>query len=392
MPRALLPVYLTVFLDLVGFGMVIPLLTYFALQFEATPAEVGWLMACYSLAQFVFTPMWGALSDRIGRRPVMLVSIAATAVGLAAFASSTSLWMLFLFRTLHGVATANIATAQAAVADMTTPENRARGMGMIGAAFGVGFTVGPFLGGELSRFGIAVPFWVAAGLSAVNFVMTYVMLPETRKEGSEAARRPPSATAMFTVLRHPVVGLCVGLTFVNTVAFALMESAFTLFADHRWHLSAMEVGRMFGISGLLTAVVQGGMIGRLVKRFGERRLVPAGVLMLAVGLGLLPMAPPFGAMVGVFALISIGQSISTPSLNALISKGTAADEQGFVLGTNQSLSALGRVIGPSISGVIFQSLAPEAPFWLSAGILGLGFLLSLAAVRRHAGALPDGPT
>lgn len=384
MPKALLPVLLTVFLDLLGFGMVIPLLTYYALQFDASPVEVTLLMACYSLAQFLFTPLWGALSDRVGRRPVMLVSVAATAVGLAAFAASDALWMLFVFRTLHGMATANIATAQACVADLTTPENRAKGMGLIGAAFGVGFTVGPFMGGELSRFGLSVPFWVASGMSVLNFIITYFMLPETRKEGVSSHRRPLSATAVFTVLRHPVVGLCVGLTFVNTVAFALMESAFTLFADHRWHLTAMEVGRMFGISGLLTVIVQGGLIGRLVKRFGERRLLPAGVLLLAVGLALLPFAPPFGAMVSVFALISVGQSISTPSLSSLISRGTAADEQGFVLGTNQSLSALGRVVGPAMSGFLFAGVSPAAPFWVSSGILGVGFLLALAAVRQHA--------
>ena len=187
-----------------------------------------------------------------------------------------------------------------------------------------------------------------------------------------------SATAALTVIRHRVVGLCVALTFVNTVAFALMESAFTLFADHRWHLTAMEVGRMFGISGLLTVIVQGGLIGRLVKRFGEAKLLPAGVM--------LPFAPPFGAMVAVFALISVGQSISTPSLNSLISKGAQADEQGFVLGTNQSLSALGRVVGPAMSGLLFAGIAPEAPFMVSAGILVFGFFISLAAVRQHSAA------
>ena len=253
-------------------------------------------------------------------------------------------------------------------------------------AFGVGFTVGPFMGGELSRFGLSFPFWVASGMSVLNFIITYFMLPETRVAGASTRRRMFSATAALTVIRHRVVGLCVALTFVNPVAFALMESAFTLFADHRWHLTAMEVGRMFGISGLLTVIVQGGLIGRLVKRFGEAKLLPAGVLILAIGLVMLPFAPPFGAMVAVFALISVGQSISTPSLNSLISKGAQADEQGFVLGTNQSLSALGRVVGPAMSGLLFAGIAPEAPFMVSAGILVFGFFISLAAVRQHSAA------
>lgn len=382
MSRALIPVLLTVFLDLLGFGLVIPLLTYYAESFDASPVHVTLLMAVYSLAQFLFAPLWGGLSDRVGRRPVLLFSVGATAVCLAGFASATSLWMLFLFRALHGMATANISTAQACVADLTTPENRARGMGLIGAAFGVGFTVGPFVGGELSRFGLAFPIWVAAGLSALNFVLALVLLPETRKPGSEQRRRPISPAAFLTVMRHPVVGLCVTLTFLNTIAFAMMESVFTLFAEHRWHLDAVAVGRMFGVSGLITVLVQGGLIGRLVKRFGEGRLLPVGVALLCLGLLLLPFAPPVGAMVGTFALIAVGQSISTPSLHSLISRGTRPDEQGFVLGTNQSLSALARVVGPSLAGFIFLHASQEAPFLVSAAILALGVPLSLAAARQ----------
>ncbi len=384
MSRALLPVLLTVLLDLLGFGIVIPLLAYYAETFQAGPVEIGLLMACYSLAQFLFAPLWGAVSDRVGRRPVMLISVAATAICLAGFASASALWMLFLFRTLHGIATANISTAQACVADLTTPENRAKGMGMIGAAFGIGFTVGPFVGGELSRFGLAFPIWVAAGLSALNFVLAFFLLPETRRPDSEERKRPISPAAFLTVLRHPVVGLCVALTFLNTVAFALMEGMFNVFAEDAWGLTAMDVGRMFGISGLITVIIQGGLIGRLVKRYGEARLLPAGVLVLAVGLALLPFAPPMAAMMVVFSIIAVGQSISGPSLQSLISRGTKAEEQGFVLGTNQSLSALARAVGPASGGLIYAHIAPSAPFLTAAALLAGGFVLSLAAVRQHA--------
>jgi len=387
MNRALVPVLLTVLLDLLGFGIVIPLLAFYAEGFHASPTQIGLLMATYSLAQFLFAPVWGALSDRVGRRPVMLVSVAATALCLAGFASGTTLWMLFLFRTLHGMATANVSTAQACVADLTTPENRARGMGMIGASFGIGFTVGPFVGGELSRFGLAFPIWVAAGLSAFNFLLALFMLPETRRPDSEARQRPISPVAFFQVMRHPVVGLCVTLTFLNTVAFALMEGMFNIFAEHTWGLDAEHVGRMFGISGLVTVLIQGGMIGRLVKKYGEAKLLPTGVAVLGLGLALLPFAPPVGLMVTVFAVIAVGQSIATPSLQSLISRGTRADEQGFVLGTNQSLSALARAAGPAASGLIYTAIAPSAPFLVAAGILVLAFLLSLAAVRQHASAL-----
>lgn len=389
MSKALIPVLLTVLLDLLGFGIVIPLLAFYAQEFQAGPVEIGLLMACYSLAQFLFAPLWGAVSDRVGRRPVMLVSIAATALCLAGFASASTLWMLFLFRTLHGMATANISTAQACVADLTTLENRARGMGMIGAAFGIGFTVGPFVGGELSRYGLAFPIWVAAGLSAFNLVLAWFMLPETRRPDSEQRHRPISPTAFLTVMRHPVVGLCVTLTFVNTVAFALMEAMFNVFAEDAWGLDAQSVGRMFGVSGLVTVLVQGGLIGRLVKRWGEARLLPVGLAILCLGLIALPYAPPAAWMMVAFSVIAIGQSIANPSLQSLISRGTRADEQGFVLGTNQSLSALGRVVGPAMAGPIYQYVSPKAPFLTSATLLAGGVLLAVAAVRQHGkGAAP----
>ena len=359
--RTLIPVLLTVFLDLVGFGIVIPLLTFYAEDHGASAIQVTLLMACYSLAQFLFAPLWGALSDRVGRRPVMLFSVAATCLCLAGFAAATELWMLFLFRSLHGVATANISTAQAAVADVTPPEKRAMGMGLIGAAFGVGFTLGPFIGGELSVFGYSAPIWFAAALSGINFFVALFMLPETRHPGSTTRPRPLHPAAFFSVMKHPVVGLCVVLTFTITIAFGMMESTFTLFAEHARGLSAPQVGRMFGVAGLVMIVVQGGLIGRLVKRFGEASLIPVGVGILAVAITLLPFAPPTVPMVTVFVIMAIGQGVANPSLQSLISRGASADEQGFVLGTNQSLSALARVIGPAMGGVLYTGIAPSAP-------------------------------
>ncbi len=387
--RALIPVLLAVFLDLVGFGIVIPLLTFYAETFGATALQVTLLMASYSLAQFLFAPIWGALSDRFGRRPIMLFSIFATAAGLAGFASATAVWQLFLFRTLHGMATANISTAQACVADITPPEKRAMGMGLIGASFGVGFTVGPLIGGELSAFGYDAPIWAAAGLSALNFVVALFLLPETKKPSAETnvRRRSIHPGAFWDVLRHPVVGLCVALTFVLTSAFGMMESTFTLFAEHERELTAAQVGRMFGVAGLVMIVVQGGLIGRLVKRFGEGALVPVGLVLLAIGLALLPLAPPVLPMVSVFTLMAIGQGISNPSLQALISQGTSEQEQGFVLGTNQSLSALARVVGPAAGGLLFTVGGPSAPFFTGAAIVGLSVWLAIVAIRRRNEAL-----
>lgn len=403
--RALLPVLMTVFLDLIGFGIVIPLLPFYAEEYGASAAEVTWLMAAYSLAQFLFAPLWGAASDRFGRRPVLLASIMMTAVGLAGFAAAETLAGLFAFRILHGAMTANISTAQAAVADITPPHQRAMGMGLIGAAFGVGFTVGPFMGGELTDPGIAaalsdllggleinryaVPIWVAAGMSAVNLLMTAVLLPETRRPGSTSRPRTLNPAAFVKVLRHPVVGLCVLLTFVLTMSFAMMESTFTLFAEHARGLDAPQVGRMFGVAGIVMILVQGGLIRPLVKRFGESALVPVGIAILAVGLALLPFAPPVGPMVAVFVWIAIGNGISSPSLQALISKGTSPEEQGFVLGTNQSMSALARAIGPTIGGLLYTGMGPSSPFLAASGVLAIAVGLAVVAVRQRTRALAD---
>jgi len=260
-------------------------------------------------------------------------------------------------------------------------------MGLIGAAFGVGFTVGPFLGGELSVYGYDVPIWVAAALSAINFIVALAMLPETRNEASSTRQRTIRPGDFLRVARHPVVGLCVILTFVLTMAFAIMESTFTLFAEHVRGLSATEVGRMFGVAGVVTIIVQGGLIGRLVKKVGEGPLVPVGISILAIGLALLPFAPPFGGMVGVFCLMAIGQGIATPCVQSLVSKGTPEDQQGFVLGTNQSMSALARVVGPSLGGAIYVGWTPATPFWVSSAILAASVGLALMAIRQRAAAL-----
>lgn len=381
--KGLGPVLLTVLLDLVGFGLVIPLLSFYAEDFGASALQVTVLMAVYSLAQFLFAPLWGSLSDRIGRRPVMLVSIAGSAVFLALFAASTSLWQLFLFRTLHGACAANISTAQAYVADVTEPEDRAKGMGLIGASFGVGMSLGPFLGGELSPWGLSAPIWAAAGLSALNFVWALFGLKESRPVGDGAtSTRTIDPRALITALQHPVVGLAIGLTFVQTFAFSMMESTFALVAEHSWAMNAQDVGRLFGGIGVVGIVIQGGLIGRLVKAFGERVLIGVGYVLNAVGLIVLAFTPPgLGIWLGCIA-VAAGISIVNPSLASLISRAANADNQGSVLGSNQSLSALARAVAPTVGGFLFTHWFLGGAF-LTGGILMLVALgLSIPAVGR----------
>ena len=419
--RAMATILLTVVLDLVGFGLVIPLLAFYVESFGASPERVTMLMAGFSLAQFVFAPIWGQLSDRIGRRPVLVVSIGLTSLFLALFASAQSLGALFLFRVLHGVATANISTAQACMADLSTREERARAMGMIGAAFGLGFTVGPALGGGLSPdgfllirllpwleqsgfeglaaqiggMGLSLPIWVAAGLSAINFLLALWLLPETRWSQADAEAAAPwrlNLLAIATAMRDPRLGLMILLTFVQVFAFAMTESTFTLFAEHVHGLKAAQVGELFGIVGVVGIVVQGGLIRPLLRRYGEAPLIPAGLGLLALAVALLPAAPEGAALMAVFALMAVGQGVATPSISGLISRSAAADDQGLILGSAQSAGALARAFGPLLGGVLFQRVAFGAPFWVSAALLGGGALLSVEATARAARGAGRGPT
>jgi len=388
--RPLLVVFLTVVLDLVGFGIVIPLMTFYAEAFHADAVQVTLLMACYSVAQFVAAPIWGQLSDRVGRRPVLVASIGLTALMLAGFASAGSLAMLFVFRTLHGVMTANIATAQACVADLTTPENRARGMGLIGAAFGIGFTLGPFIGGELAVYSLATPLWVAAGLSALNFVLALAFLPETLHAGSQRSARSIHPGALLQALREPRSGPIILVIFVQVFAFAAMESTFTLFAEHEHGLRPQDVGRLFGLVGVVNIVVQGGLIGRVVRRFGEAPLVPTGLLLQAVGVATLARVGLGAPMSGAFSMVALGQGLSNPSAQALVSRSAGPDRQGAVLGSSQSMSALARATGPALGGVLFDRVGHGAPFYLSAVLLVVAALLSVRATRA-AGATSSDP-
>lgn len=385
------PVLLTVLLDLVGFGLVIPLMNFYAERFDASAVQVTALMASYSVAQFVFAPLWGSLSDRVGRRPVMLVSVAGTAVFLALFASAGSLWQLFLFRALHGACAANIGAAQAYVADVTTPETRARGMGLIGASFGVGFTLGPMIGGILSaKLDLTAPIWLAAALSALNFVWTFFRLPESRRFGerSSATGRVLDPRQVAEVLSRPFVGRVVAMAATGTLAFSMLESTFGLVADHRWGMKPDTVGYLFGVIGIVGIVIQGGLIGRLVKRFGEVPLLLVGYLVTTTGMLSLSQTAPgqlwwFGGWLPIAlgtVLLATGTSLTNPSLMGLVSRSAAADEQGRVLGVNQSLGALSRAVAPTMGGWLYTH-------WFPGGAFAAAGVLMLAALALNAPAI-----
>jgi MFS transporter, DHA1 family, tetracycline resistance protein len=379
-------VFVTVFLDLVGFGIVIPLLPLYAERFGAGAVAAGWLVAVYSLMQFFFAPAWGRLSDRIGRRPVLLVGLFGSALSYLAFGLAGSLAVLFIARAVNGIMGANIGVAQAYIADVTPREDRARGMGMIGAAFGLGFIFGPAIGGVLSRFGPEWPFLGAAALSAVNGIVAWFRLPESlppHARAAQPARAGLRARLATVVDASPRLRRLYATGFLTTLALAAVEATLALWAARRWGLTQESIGYGFAAIGLVAAVAQGFLVARLVKRIGERRSALLGLGLLAAAMALVPLAPTLPFVGLALALWAIGQGAATPAVTAMISHQGGPAEQGRILAASQSLSALGRVLGPWWGGVALAHVGLGAPF-LSAAALAAGAAAVLASL---AGAL-----
>lgn len=380
--------FLTVFLDLVGFGIIIPLLPFYAERFGASPFLVGALMASYSLMQFLVAPLWGRLSDRVGRRPVILVSVAGSTVSMLAFGLAQSYPMLLLARAFAGAAGANLAAAQAYVADVTTREDRARGMGAIGAAFGLGFILGPALGGWFGQFGFAVPAFVAAGLALANLALAFLLLPESRPPEARGAAskrwRVLDVRALAELGARPGLRALVVVGFLGTLGFSMMEAMFGLWGSREHGFDQTQTGYVFAFIGVLVAVMQGALIGPLTRRLGERRLLALGLGGLALALALLPVATSLPALLGVVALLAVAHGAANPSLFALLSLEADAGEQGGALGLAQSLSALARVLGPLWSGLAFGALGVEWPFWSGALGIVVALVVALAAFPRLA--------
>ena len=383
-------VFLTVFLDLVGFGIVIPLLPLYAERFGAGPVAVTWLVAVYSLMQFLFAPWWGRLSDRVGRRPVLLVGIFGAALSYLAFGLAGSLPVLFIARAVNGLMGANIGVAQAYIADVTPPEQRARGMGLIGAAFGLGFIFGPAIGGLLSRYGHAAPFLGAAALAAANGLLALWRLPESLPAEVRRAAPPRGGlrARLATVLGSGRVlrGLYV-TSFLATTGLAGMEATLSLWADRRWSLSMETVAYGFAMLGIVAAAAQGLLVGPLVRRTGERKAALTGLVLIALsmlGVALAPSLPWVGAALALFA---VGQGALVPAVSAMISHQGGPAEQGRLLGASQSLSALARVVGPAWAGLAFAHVGLASPY-LSAAALAL---LAMAVLGASGGAAAPVP-
>jgi len=398
----LIVIFTTVLIDLIGFGIVIPVLPFYAegTIFNATPRMVGVLFASYSVMQLIFSPILGGLSDKYGRRPVLFLSIIGTGIGFLVLGLATTLWMLFAGRILDGITGGNISTAQAYIADITTTEDRAKGMGLIGAAFGIGFVFGPAIGGILSRWGIHVPFLFAATLSFANAILLYFRLPETITPEHPARHRAAGGRGLkqlINSLKQPRLAFVLVIYFLFIVAFSIMTSTFSFYTMFRFGYDAQHTGYLFAYVGVIAIIIQGGLIGRLVKRFGELPLVIVGAFCFAISLFAVPFVSP--AAGGLAALLigggvfSAGNSLATPALTSLASKSVGATEQGTILGVTQSVASLARAVGPSLAAILIASSVAHmgadgephymsdhslfVTFWTGAAIMFFAFVLAL---------------
>ncbi len=377
---ALLLIFLTVFIDLVGFGIIIPVLPTYAKNFGADGLMVGLLLASYSLMQFFFTPFWGRLSDKVGRRPILLTSLAASAIGYLIWGLSASLPMLFLSRLVAGFGNANLAVAQAYISDVTSEENRAKGMGLIGAAFGLGFVLGPAIGGLASPWGLNTIGYLAAACSLIDLVLTFFLLPEPEKR-SQAAHERFSVEPNFYLktLSNKKLKASLLIFFISTFAFANMEATLVLLTEEQFHFTASQNAWMFFYIGIIMVLVQGGLIGRLSKRFGEKKLIVAGSILVAAGLLLTPATTNVPVLYAALFLLAIGSGINTPSNQSILSKLAGQGQVGGIMGIGQSLATLGRIFGPIVSGFAFEHMGLSAPYAIGAAamliVAALGFTL-----------------
>ena len=402
---ALAVLFATVFINLVGFGLVVPLLPFFAQSLKAEAWQITLMFSAYSLGQFFAEPFWGRLSDRIGRKPVLLMTLIANALGYLMLAFVPNIWLAIAVRLFTGLGAGNISTVQGYVADVTPPEQRAGRMGLIGAAFGLGFIVGPGLGGlltqpQLGRLGYQLPIFLAAALAAVAAVGVVVFLRESRAKADPAAPRPAFLAGLKDARDNAVVSRVLVVTLIYMAGFSAMESVFGLWSESRYQWGAREVGLSFMIVGIVSTLNQGFFAGRLARRFGESRVLATGMLLFGTSLVLQVLAPvawfpatrlELGALTIpvvqgwiipiVMAIGACGMSLAMPNISAMISRASPPDRQGAMLGLNMASSSVARIFGPIIAGALFSGLGHDWPFVIGALLTIPAALMAINAGR-----------
>ena len=379
-------IFIIVFINLVGFGIVIPLLPFYGEHFGASPDEVTWLMAIYSLTQFITAPIWGRYSDRFGRRPILLISLAGTVAAYVWLALAEDLQTLYWARALAGVTAGSISAAFAYMADITTDENRAKGMGLLGAAFGLGFIAGPAIGGILAGSDPAttnyqLPSYVAALFSGTAFLAALFVLKESLSDELKAKIYSRTSGERWTLFVHtmkqPTIRLTIILTFVSIFAFAGLEATFAMWSEREFGWGVEQNGYIFAFIGIISAVIQGTLIAPLSRHMGEIGMVRQGFLALGIGLAALPFAENLPLLLFALVIIAYGFSISSPALNSLLSLNIPAEQQGGILGIGRSASTLARALGPAGAGYLFALIGRDWPFYIGALLMFVVLLMAL---------------
>lgn len=374
-------IFLTVFIDLLGFGILIPILPAFAKKvLLVDETAIGIVIAIYSFTQFLFNPLLGRLSDKYGRKPIIVICLLINAVGYIIFSFTASFIVLLLSRIVAGVGGSSIAVAQAYIADVTTKENRSRGMGLIGSAFGLGFVFGPLIGGLLSSYGYMITGFASAGFSLLAFILTWIFLPESnlnRNAAGTSERKFFDVQAFVNVFSKPDRAILITLFFVLTFSVANIYGTYALLGIQVYGFTDLENGYMFGILGLASAIVQGGLIGRVNKLLSKKNILRIGSFLGAVALALIPFGGNFLGLALITILLVLGTGIFQPTVLSLISEVTPDDEQGVTLGVNQSVSAMARVFGPLWGGFAFEFLGYPFPFLTGSLFILLIFIASL---------------
>ncbi len=384
--RILILLFFTVFIDLVGFGMIIPLIPYLGRSLGESAFKAGILMSIYSLMQFIFNPFWGQLSDKYGRRPILLLSLLGASISHLGFAFSTTFWTMFMARLFAGTFAANISAAMASVADISEESERSKRMGLIGAAFGLGFTIGPFFGGFISSQGAKIsleaPFglWTAALAAAflcfLNFVFAIFYLPETNPKIINKGIYPNLKTTTPLPAHKKILVIFqyfkksnlrnLLLTYgLNSLAMALIEVSLFLYVKDKFELNLEQASMGFAYIGLILVFTQGFLVRKMLPKYGEAKLIKASLVLFAFGVGSIPLAPTLVLFIIPVTILSVAQGLLSPALTGSISLNEDQDHQGQVMGVTQSLSALGRIIGPAIAGSIYASTLTVGPFYIS---------------------------
>lgn len=367
MSRPLFVLFLTILVNLIGFGIIIPLLPFYATTYGASPFMIGLLFASFSASQLIAAPLLGAWSDRWGRRPVLILSLVGTAVSFTMLALADSLSMLFAARIVDGLSGGNITTARAYIADVTTEENRAKAYGFLGAAFGLGFIIGPALGGAFSHISYTAPIWVAAGVTVAAIALAWVWLPETLHRGTAVSVSPWKA--MKDVMRRPRLRVLLGVDFIYWMSFAVYQTTFALFGAIRFGFDVAQTGYLLSAFGFLGVVVQGFMVGPIVKRLGERTTLTVGLLLTAIGWG--GSAATYSLPVFTLMLVpgAVGIGLCNATLSALISHSAGRGEQGRVQGAAGALESVGRAVGPIWGNSALQHFGEGSAYAAAAALL-----------------------